>query len=93
MLKEALSTCGLSFPRRQGGFYLFCHTCGTWMHRYGNLDSFGRARNRWADPRRADRYRHTAASEEARRGECVAGAAAKKGRDSRGNCGNATNSL
>jgi hypothetical protein len=44
MLKLTLATCGLVFPRRQGGFHLFCHTYGTWMHRYGGLDSFGLAR-------------------------------------------------
>ena len=60
MLKLTLATCGLVFPRRQGGFHLFCHTYGTWMHRYGRLDSFGLARtDRWKDPRSADRYRHT----------------------------------
>jgi hypothetical protein len=72
MLKLTLATCGLVFPRRQGGFHLFCHTYGTWMHRYGGLDSFGLARtDRWKDPRSADRYRHTAASEEARRADVL----------------------
>jgi hypothetical protein len=72
MLKLTLATCGLVFPRRQGGFHLFCHTYGTWMHRYGGLDSFGIARtDRWKDPRSADRYRHTAASKEARRADVL----------------------
>lgn len=72
LLKQTLTACGLTFPRRQGGFHLFCHTYGTWMHRYGKLDSFGLARtDRWRDPRSADRYRHTAASEEARRADLL----------------------
>jgi integrase len=70
LLKQTIKECDLSFPRRQGGFHLFCHTYGTWMHRYAELDSFGLARtDRWKDPRSADRYRHTAASEEARRSD------------------------
>jgi integrase len=72
MLDQAFTQCGLTFPPRQGGFHLFCHTYGTWMHRYGKLDSFGLARtDRWRDPRSADRYRHTAASEEARRADLL----------------------
>jgi integrase len=68
MLKEAMERAGLSFPRREGGFHLFCHTYGTWMHRYGGLDNFGLTRtDRWKDPRSADRYRHTYLSEESRR--------------------------
>ena len=67
-LKRAMKAAGLCFPRRQGGFHLFCHTYGTWMHRYGGLDNFGLTRtDRWKDPRSADRYRHTGVSEESRR--------------------------
>jgi integrase len=81
MLKKALADCGLAFPPRQGGFHLFCHTYGTWMHRYGKLDSFGLARtDRWRDPRSADRYRHTAATEEARRADLLPTAGPKKKR-------------
>jgi len=72
MLRLAISRAGLSFPRRQGGFHLFCHTYGTWMTRYGNLDTFGLARTgRWKDPASADRYRHTIASPEARRADLM----------------------
>ena len=54
-------------PRRQRGFHLFCHTYGTWMHRYGNLDTYALARtNRWKDPRSADVYVHTEVGSEAR---------------------------
>lgn len=67
LLKDAMTTAGLEFPRRQGGFHIFCHTYGTWMNRFGGLDTFGLTRTgRWLDPRSADRYRHTAVSSEAR---------------------------
>jgi integrase len=70
MLKQALQAAGLRFPRRQGGFHLFCHTYGSWMHRFGELDTHGLTRTgRWADPDSADRYVHTQASEEARRAD------------------------
>lgn len=67
MLAKAMKEVGLVFPPRQRGFHLFCHTYGTWMNRFGGLDTFGLARSgRWKDPRSADRYRHTAPSEEAK---------------------------
>jgi hypothetical protein len=31
MLQLAIKRAGLTFPRRQGGFHLFCHTYGTWQ--------------------------------------------------------------
>ena len=72
LLKAAMKACGLAFPPRQGGFHLFCHTYGTWMKRYGNLDTYGLVRtDRWRDPQSADRYNHTAASEEARRSDLM----------------------
>ena len=72
LLKQAMEQCGLSFPRRQAGFHIFCHTYGTWMHRYGGLDNFGLTRtDRWKDPRSADRYRHTEVSEESRRADLL----------------------
>ena len=72
MLALALKQAGLSFPRRQGGFHLFCHTYGTWMHHYGQLDTFGLVRtNRWKYPDFADRYRHTKVSDEARRADLL----------------------
>lgn len=72
MLKAAIAGCGLSFPRRQGGFHIFCHTYGSWMHRFGNLDTHGLTRTgRWADADSADRYVHTQASEEARRADLL----------------------
>lgn len=67
LMHEAQKKAGLTFPPRQGGFHLFCHTYGTWLHRYGKLDTFGMLRTgRWKDAESADRYVHTEASEEAK---------------------------
>jgi integrase len=67
LLADGIEKAGLKFPRRQCGFHLFCHTYGTWMHRYGNLDTYALARtNRWKDPRSADVYVHTEVGSEAR---------------------------
>jgi integrase len=56
MLALAMKRAGLKFPPRQGGFHIFCHTYGTWMTRYGNLDTYGLTRTgRWKDPDSADR--------------------------------------
>jgi integrase len=72
MLKLAMTRAGVSFPRRQGGFHLFCHTYGTWMTHYGSLDTFGLTRTgRWKDPASADRYRHTVTSPEAKRADLM----------------------
>jgi integrase len=72
MLAMAMKNAGLKFPRRQCGFHLFSHTYGTWMTRYGNLDTFGLTRTgRWKDPESADRYNHTIASPEARRADLM----------------------
>jgi hypothetical protein len=72
MLQLAIKRAGLTFPRRQGGFHLFCHTYGTWMTRYGSLDTFGLVRTgRWKNAESADRYNHTMASPEARRADLM----------------------
>jgi integrase len=72
LLKEAMKACGLSFPKRQGGFHLFCHTYGSWMHHFAGLDTFGLTRTgRWKDPQSADRYNHTMASPEAQRADAL----------------------
>jgi hypothetical protein len=48
---------------------------GTWMTRYGELDTYGLTRTgRWKDPDSADRYNHTIASPEARRADQMPGA-------------------
>ena len=62
MLKEAMHRAGLSFPPREGGFHIFCHTYGTWMTRYGSLDTEGLfARSDGRTPKSAA-YAHTIAS-------------------------------
>jgi integrase len=72
LLALAMKNAGLKFARRQGGFHLFCHTYGTWMTRYGELDTYGLVRTkRWKDPASADRYNHTMASPEARRADLM----------------------
>jgi hypothetical protein len=67
LLATAMRNAGLSYPPRQGGFHLFCHTYGSWMVRYANLDNFGLTRTgRWKDPRSAEVYVHTEINSEAR---------------------------
>ena len=67
LLAEAMRDAGLSFPPRQRGFHLFCHTYGTWMVRFGKLDNFGLTRTgRWKDPRSAEVYVHSEVNSEAR---------------------------
>jgi integrase len=67
LLATAMRNAGLSYPPRQGGFHLFCHTYGSWMVRYGKLDNFGLTRTgRWKDPRSAEVYVHTEINSEAR---------------------------
>lgn len=72
LLKQAFAKAGLSFPPRQGGFHLFCHTYGSWMTRYGGLDTYGLVRTkRWKNAESADRYNHTVASAEAMRADLL----------------------
>lgn len=72
LLKAALKRARVVLPKRQAGFHIFCHTYGTWMHRYGSLDNFGLTRTgRWKDPASANRYMHTKATEEARRSDLL----------------------
>lgn len=70
LLRQAMTQAGLSFPRREGGFHIFCHTYGTWMDIYGELDTYGLVgTTRWKDPRSAARYRHAEPNEQARRSD------------------------
>jgi integrase len=72
MLAEAMRMTGLSFPVREGGFHIFCHTYGTWMTRYGGLDTEGLVRTkRWKSTESAERYAHTVASYEARQADLL----------------------
>jgi hypothetical protein len=67
-----MTRAGIVLPRRQAGFHIFCHTYGTWMKRYGRLDTYGLTRTgRWKDPESADRYNHTEASWEARQADLL----------------------
>lgn len=72
MLKDVFKTAGLAFPARQGGFHIFCHTYGTWMHNYGKLDAYGLVRTgRWMSAEMADSYTHTGTSSEAKQAELL----------------------
>ena len=71
-LKDAMQIAGLTFPRRQCGFHLFCHTWATWMRRYGGLDTSGLMETgRWRDRSSAARYEHLDATEEARKADLL----------------------
>jgi integrase len=71
LLAEAMRNAGLSFPRRERGFHLFCHTYATWMLPLVG-DNYGLARTgRWKDPRSAEGYLHTKVSAEARRADML----------------------
>lgn len=68
MLKDAMRAAGLSFPRRQGGFHIFCHTYGTLMARLGaDLLETGR----WKDRKSSDLYVHLDAKTEARKADAL----------------------
>jgi integrase len=72
LLKQAKAKAGLKFPPRQGGFHLLCHTWGTWMHRYGKLDTYDLVETeRWKDPDSARRYAHTEPGSAARRADLL----------------------
>lgn len=72
MLKATWRAVRLTWPRREGGFHIFCHSYGSWMHRWGKLDRHGLTRTgRWKDPDSADGYVHTQQSEEARRADLM----------------------
>jgi integrase len=54
------------------GFHIFRHTWGTWMRRYGGLDTTGLvATQAWRDAASARRYEHAVASEEARKADLL----------------------
>ncbi len=75
MLNEAKRAAGVSFPRRQGGFHLLCHTYGTWMRHYGKLDTYELVETkRWKDPSSAARYAHNKPSAAARKADLLPGA-------------------
>jgi integrase len=69
-LNEAKEAAGIVLPRRQGGFHVFCHTYGTWMRRYGKLDTYDLVdTGRWKDASSAARYAHNEPSAAAKRAD------------------------
>jgi integrase len=67
LLRAAAAKAEVDLPERCA-FHIFCHTYGTLMRRYGNLDLRGLvATNRWKDIKSAERYTHAVASEESQR--------------------------
>jgi integrase len=71
LLSDAMKQAGLSFPPRQRGFHLFCHTYATWMLPLVG-DNYGLTRTgRWKDPRSAEGYLHTLVSSEAKRADLL----------------------
>jgi integrase len=69
---EAKAAAGISLPRRQGGFHLFCHTYGTWMRRFAALDTFDLVdTGRWKDASSAARYAHNEPTAAARRADML----------------------
>lgn len=72
LLKLAKKAAGISLPPRQGGFHMLCHTWGTWMTRYGKLDTYDLVETeRWKDPASARRYAHTEPGSVARRADLL----------------------
>jgi integrase len=54
------------------GFHMFRHTWGSWMRRYGGLDTTGLVETKaWRDADSARRYEHAVASEEAQRADML----------------------
>ena len=67
LLAQAMANAGLSFPKRERGFHLFCHSYATWCIR-GGMDNHALARTgRWKDPRSVAPYIHNVVSDEAKR--------------------------
>lgn len=67
MLEEAATAAGVALPERQA-FHIFRHTYGTWMRRYGGLDTRGLVgTGAWRSEQSASRYAHTVVSEDAQK--------------------------
>lgn len=74
-LKAAAKDAKVTLPEREA-FHLFRHTFGTWMRRYGGLDTRGLVgTGAWDSEQSASRYAHTIASEDARRSDLLPTAA------------------
>jgi integrase len=71
MLKDAAKAAAVTLPRRSA-FHIFRHTYGTWMRRYGGLDTRGLVgTGAWDSEQSAARYAHTVTSEDARRADLL----------------------
>jgi integrase len=69
MLRAAAAEAKVTLPEREA-FHLFRHTYGTWMRRYGGLDTRGLVGTGvWDSEQSAGRYAHTVASEDAQRAD------------------------
>ena len=67
LLRVAAIKAGVDLPERTA-FHVFRHTYGTWMRRYGGLDTRGLVgTGAWKDAKSAARYAHTVTTEEAAR--------------------------
>lgn len=67
MLEEAATAASVALPERQA-FHIFRHTYGTWMRRYGGLDTRGLVgTGAWRSEQSASRYAHTVVSEDAQK--------------------------
>jgi integrase len=65
LLKRAFTAAGVPRAKRDA-FHVFRHTYGTWMRRYGGLDTKGLVgTGTWKDEKSAARYQHVVVSEEA----------------------------
>lgn len=70
-INEAAKVAGVVLPPRQK-FHLMRHTYGTWMRRYGGLDTRGLVgTGAWDSEQAAGRYAHTIASEDARKADLL----------------------
>lgn len=74
LLRTAAAKANVTLPERQA-LHLFRHTYGTWMRRYGGLDTRGLVdTGTWKNRKSAERYEHVVVSEEAQRAEKLPGA-------------------
>jgi integrase len=66
-LDKVFSAAKVPLKNREG-FHIFRHTYGTWMRRYGGLDTKGLTdTGTWKDPKSAARYAHSIVTEEAQK--------------------------
>ena len=67
LLYQAAEAAKVTLPEREA-FHIFRHTYGTWMRRYGRVDTKGLvATGAWKSEQSASRYAHTVVSEEAQK--------------------------